>query len=404
MTAPGRPHEVRATAAGDGTTTPLEGVLAGLRLALGAGRAAEHRTALADVTDWPAVADLAAHHRVGTLFLKGLRNAGVRIPDRAVECALMEGRRRDVLRGMRQLDAMRRVTGGLAAHGIPSLTLKGLPLGQRLYGDPFAKSSIDVDLLVPDRAFTAASRVLRRLGWRCASPNFRQTPARMRWYDAVEKEHVYVGSGTRIELHGRLLANPFLFNPTFDNLDAGALTVAIGGERFRTMGHADKLLYLACHGSWHYWQRLKWLCDIAGLLRKMDVESAEEAAVRAREWRLEDFVAVALRLCREHLQVASAEPVAAMLRDRWRVRLSVGLSRHTWTPPRAELLQLARKAMMRIVRVVIGGGVRYSLHEARGLFIRYRDFSRVDLPDRLFWLYVLVRPVLLGLRVVRRKV
>ena len=127
-----------------------------------------------------------------------------------------------------KLDAMERVTAGLAAAGIPSLILKGLPLGQRAYGRPFAKSSIDIDLLVPEDAFSAAAGTLRALGWRRVVPAFRETPARMRWYDAVQKEHVYTGSGSKIELHRRLLSNRFLFDPPFDRLDARALTVAMG--------------------------------------------------------------------------------------------------------------------------------------------------------------------------------
>ena len=382
--------------------TPLDGLLAGLRLALGTGNTAEHRTALSGVADWPAVAGLAAHHRVGTLFLQGLRTGGVRPPDPAVARALAGKRKRDMLRGMRQLDAMKRVTASLAAAGIPSLILKGLPLGQRLYGDPFAKTSIDIDLLVPEGAFPAAGRVLQDLGWRRVMPAFRETPARMRWYDAVQKEHVYTGCGSKIELHRRLLGNRFLFDPHFDSLDAKALTVEIGDGRFRTLGNVDQLLYLACHGSIHYWQRLKWLCDVAGLLRTMDDESAGQAVARGREGQLEDVLAAALLLCREDLEVKLTESLAVLRRDSLRVRFAGALSRRTWTP-RDGFRQLVWKAAMRVGRVFIGRGVRYSLHEARGLLIRHHDFSRVDLPDRLFWAYALVQPVLWAFRVLRKE-
>ena len=398
---PRRGLDVRAATKAGGATPPLEGLLAGLRLALGAGSAGEHRTALAGVANWPSVAGLAAHHRVGTLFLQGLHKGGVPLPDPAVERALAEGRKRDTLRGMRQLDAMGRVTAGLAARGIPSLILKGLPLGRRLYGSPFAKSSIDIDLLVPQGAFADAGRVLHELGCRRAMPDFRETPARMRWYDAVQKEHVYIGAGSKIELHRRLLGNPFLFDPPFDGLDARALTVEIGSVPFRTLGDADQLLYLACHGAVHYWQRLKWLCDFAGLLRTMDDESAGQAVDRTRERQLDDVLAAALLLCREDVLVELPESVAALRSDSPRVRFIVGLSRRAWKP-RAWLRQLTCKAAMRVGRVFIGGGIRYSLHDARGLLIRHHDFSRVNLPDRLFWLYALVQPISWGLRVLRK--
>ena len=402
MKAYGRRPDVRLTALRYGTTPPLQALLAGLRLALGGGQAAAHCAALADVADWPAVTGLSAHHRVDTLFLQGLRTGAVRLPAAEVERTLARRRKRDIVRAMRQLDAMVRVTGGLASRGIPALILKGIPLGQRLYGDPFTKSSIDIDLLVPQADFASAGRVLRELGWRRAVPAFRETPARTRWYDAVQKEHVYTRSRGKIELHRRLLGNRFLFDPPFNSLDAKALTVEVGGGRFRTLGDADQLLYLACHGSVHHWQRLTWLCDFAALLRTIDDESAERAVARGRERRLGSVLAPALLLCHESLQVASPAPVATLRRDGPRVQFFVDLARRGWTP-REGLRQLVQKAAMRIGRVFVGAGVRYSLHESRGLLIRHHDFSRVDLPDRFFWLYVLVQPVFLALRVLRKK-
>ena len=392
----------QAASAGEGSTPPLEGLLAGLRLALGAGNAGEQRGALAGVADWPALASLAGHHRVSTLFLDGLRRGGVRLPDPGVARALARQRQRDTLRGMRQLDAMERVTAGFAAAGIPSLVLKGLPLGQRLYGRPFAKSSIDIDLLVPEGTFAAAAGTLRALGWRRVMPDFRETRARMRWYDAVEKDHVFTGAGGKIELHPRLLANPVLLNPPFARLAAGALTVKVGHGRFRTLGDADQLLYLACHGTMHYWFRLKWLCDVAALLRTAEDEAVEQAVARGRSGRIENFLAATLRLCREDLQVEAPKSAAVRCRRGPRVRLIVAVSRRAWTP-REGLRQFVREAAMRASRVFIGSGWRYSLHEARGMLIGRHDFARVDLPDRLFWFYVLLRPVLLVLRRFRRQ-
>ena len=385
----------------NGATSPLEGLLAGLRLALGAGTVARQREALAGVVDWPAVARLVAYHRVGALFLAGIRTGGVEVPDPEVARRLALLRRRGVLRGARQYAAMCRVTDALDAAGIPSLILKGLPLGQRLYGSPFAKSSIDVDLLVPEAGFAAAAGLLRELGWRRTVPDFRETSARMRWYDSVQKEHVFTGRGSRIELHRRLLSNPFLFDPPFDALYSRALCVEVGPDRFCTLGDADQLVYLGCHGSCHYWQRLKWLCDFAALLRTMGDDCLEQAAAAGRRARLETAIGAVLLLCRQHLQVEPPRPIAALARDGARVRLVTGLSRRAWKP-RGGLWRIAWKTSSRVGRFVIGTGFRFRLHEARALLVRYQVFARLDLPDRLFWLYPLLWPLLVALRLRRR--
>lgn len=391
---------VGASAAGGGTP-PLEALLAGLRLALGAGNRAEQKDALAGVADWPAVSDLMEHHRVSELFLRGLRSEGIPLPHPTVE-RLAERRARNARRGLRQLKAMRRSVAALSDAGIPSLILKGLPLGKRLYGQPLAKTSVDVDLLVPTDAFVAAGGALDSLGWRRVIPGFRETPARMRWYDSVQKEHVYVGAGSKIELHQRLLGNRFLFNPPFASLHAGGLEVAIGRDRFRTLSDADHLLYLACHGALHYWQRLKWLCDFAALLRRMSDGSVERATARGRHERLDIVLATALRLLREDLGVETPAAAATFGGHRATVRFLVAVARRAWTPHHG-LSQLLRKAEMRLGRIFIGTGLRYRLNEVRGLLIRHHDFNEIDLPDRLFCLYLPLQPVLGVLRILRRQ-
>ena len=379
---------------------PLAGLLAGLRLALGTGAASRNRALLSRVTDWRTVARLAAHHRVSTLLLQGIHAGGIAIPDAAAERDVARRRQRDVLRGMRQIDAMRRVTAGLDGGGIPSLILKGLPLGQRLYGQPFAKSSIDIDLLVPPPAFTAAARALRGLGWRRTMPDFRETPARMRWYDTLQKEHVFIDrGGNTLELHRRLFANPFLFDPSFARLAASGATVEVAGRPLRTLGDADQLVYLACHGALHYWQRLKWLCDAAMLLGVGEVFT--QAVARARPWRLEHLLYSTLLLCREALHVETPRVAAALPAGNQRLRFVAGLSQRAWSPP-GRLEHVAREAAMGVGRVFIGSGMRYRLHESLGFLIQPHDFARVDLPDRLFWCYAILRPVLWLSRALRR--
>ena len=383
-------------------TPPLDALLAGLRLGLGTGTPAADRERLSRVADWPAVADLAVHHRVGPLLLRGIRASGVRVVDAAVERDLERRRRNVVLRGMRRLDAMRRAADGLDARGVPWLILKGLPLGQRLYGDPFTKISIDIDLLVPPDGFADAGRALRDLGWRRTMPNFAETPARTRWYDALEKEHVFVDPrGGRLELHRRLLANPFLFDPPFASLSANAMTVSLGGHPFRTLGDDDQLLYLACHGALHHWQRLQWLCDLAALLDAAGDGAAARAAARGRRLRLDDVLASAMLLCREALH-AGAPRTAAPPDAGPRVRFMVALARLTWRPPTGGLRRVWREAVMRAGRMVIGSRARYALHECLGLLIQPHDFARVDLPDRVFWLYALARPLFWLRRALRR--
>ena len=129
-------------------------------------------------------------------------------------------------------------------------------------------------------------------------PDFPATPARTRWSDRILDEHVFIGPGGKLDLHQNLLGNPFLFDPSFTELDARGATIEVAGCRFRTPGDADQLLYLACHGSLHRWERLKWLCDFAMLVHSMEDGAVERAASRGLTQGLAGAVVPALRLSR----------------------------------------------------------------------------------------------------------
>ena len=207
---------------------------------------------------------------------------------------------------------MRRAARALAGRGIPVLVLKGLPLAQRLYGTPFARGSVDIDLLVPPDAVTAAERALIGAGWRRSMPDFRETPLRTRWYETLVRDVWLDGPGGRLELHRRLLGNPFVFDPPFADLAGRGATVTLGGRAFPTLGDADQLLYLACHGLSHYWARLKWLCDLAALLGAMHDADIETAVARGRAEGLDAALAPALTLCREALHVEPPRAASAL--------------------------------------------------------------------------------------------
>ena len=381
-------------------TPPLDGLLAGLRLALGTGDPAADRALVSGIADWDAVADLAEHHRVAALLSRGLRSgsagnasAGDLGAASGAGPRLARLRDRDLARGMRQLQGLRLATECLAARDIPSMVLKGLPLRQRLWGHPLAGASIDIDLLVPPEAFSAAEDALCGHGWRRIQPVYRDTPRRKRWADERVHHHVFSGPGGKLELHRRLLDNPLLLASSFERLYANGATVAIRDHPYRTLGDDDQLVYLACHGLEHYWHRLKWLCDIAMLVTVIDDTRAARALARCREERLDSAVSAALELCREALHAELPPAALAPPLDGRRARMIVRLSRRAWVPA-GVVRTIAMHVEMQAARIFVKPGAGFGLHEVLRFFISPYDFAEVDLPDRLFFLYVPLRPVL----------
>ena len=383
---------------GSAGATPLEGLFAGLRLGLGAGAGDPEADveALSRIADWNAVAALAGRHHVAPMLLRGMRTrAAGPLSASGIEPELDMARVQAVHSGLTQLAALKRATGLLSAAGIPCLVLKGLPLGQRCYGDPLARYQKDVDLLVSPRRFPVAERVLLENGWQRTKPSFRETPARNRWYARFRHDHELVGPGGLLELHWRLSYNPFYFDVPFESLHAGSVPVRIGADTFRALGEEDEVVYLMCHGARHYWKRLKWLYDVAALLVSMEPGRLEGTWARCRRSRLESILASTLLLCREAFHVRIPRGAPPLPAGGKRAVWAAGFSRRTWGESEPARLRGGFDwAGQKAIGLIAKPDFRTVAYELASVAVAPRDWKRLDLPDWLFYLYFPLRPLL----------
>ena len=377
-------------------TAPLEGLLAGLRLGLGAGAGDPEADgeALSRIADWNTVAALAERHQVAPLLLQGMRARGAG-PASGIEPRLERVRERNVRDGLARIGALRRATGLLAAGGIPCLVLKGLSLGQRLYGHPLAREARDIDLLVSPRTFRAAERALLGNGWRRVRPSFRETPARIRWHARFNHENILGGPGGLLELHRRLSYNPFYFDAPFDSLHAGSVPVEIGALSFKALGPEDEFVYLMCHGARHSWKSLKWLCDVAAILASMGPELFERVSARCRRNGLQSILASTLQLCREAFHVRLPRGAAALPAGGRRAAWMARFSRRTWDDEDVTRFSEGFDwAGQKVIGMIAKPDPKAVLYEVASVFVGTRDWERLDLPDWLFYLYFPLRPLL----------
>lgn len=370
-------------------TAPLDGLLAGLRRGLFPAGAEAESAALSHVAEWHTVVALARRHHVAELLLRGLRAPPDSLADTGIEAALRALRDRAVRHGWRQLGALKHATDRLAASGIPCLVLKGIPLSQRIYGHPLVRDALDIDLLVAPETQRAAEKVLSDHGWRPAL-EFPETPARNRWHGRVAADRAFVRGGTKVELHPRVCHNPHYYAAAFEDLWARRASVRVGTAAFRTLGEDDEFLYLACHGTRHGWPRLDWLCDVAAILARMAPAHLERVARAAAQQRLDVVLSSTLRLCKAAFHV---EASSTGLRGEKRAAFIAAAAARTWgarekPAPGSQLpLKLALKLALK-------PDLRYVLHEMSAIMIAPRDWARIDLPDRLFFLYFPLRPLL----------
>ncbi|HSU13331.1 nucleotidyltransferase family protein [Longimicrobium sp.] len=360
-------------------------------------RAARMGTAEDDASlggmEWPHVFALAERHRMIPLLHRHLADA----PLPAEVSAELRARNRDeVHRALRLAAELRRLLAALGAAGIEVLAYKGPALAVQAYGDLSLRSFVDLDLLVRPGDVPRALGVLDAQGY---APALALSPAQERYFRRVDGDYPLVHRQTEllVELHARVSSERFCMPVETHGLMRRAQSVPVGGGAMRTLGDDDLLLVLCVHGAKHRWKRLEWLAAVAALLRgqRGDVATVLERATQARARRT---VLLGLSLARRLLD-APLPP--AVVRE---IEGDAALSR------------LADEAVRRMFEETGDEGedtaanLAFNLRARDGTMDRARyagrwlfgpspeDWRWAHLPDALFPLYRVLRPVRLLMR------
>lgn len=276
----------------------MDDVLRSLLAALPGDLASFRRTAGSVSIDvWPALLDAAAGHGVLGVLAPYLDAEVLTEP---ISQALV---RRNAVRALwhehlvRTLDDLARL---FAANGVRICALKGPALASRLYGDPTARSSVDLDLLVAPDDFERAHRALREQGYSSGS----EATASYLLRHGHHLQFAKPGQ-VSIELHFQSYAGFGVTLPASFLMDR-ATPYAFGAHSLLVPSPEDEVVYLAAHAAGHYFGRLLWLCDLKFLIARSPQLDWDLAAERSRAAGLATAVGYAVKLLEEWLDVPLA--------------------------------------------------------------------------------------------------
>lgn len=203
-----------------------------------------------------------------------------------------------------------RITDDFAQHGIDTMLTKGPVVSELGYGDPAIRNYVDLDLLVRDAEIGRAAERMGALGFSS------KVAAAAMAAGKVPGEYVFVRPGTKqlIELH---TAATFRYYPRpmpLDALFARRRMVPIEGRPIPALRLEDEFVLNCIHGAKHFWERLMWVADVAGIVARhpeLDWAKAREAA---QDVGAERLLRLALRLAEAELGVDVPQPMRDDLR------------------------------------------------------------------------------------------
>jgi Uncharacterised nucleotidyltransferase len=188
---------------------------------------------------------------------------------------------REILRSLFQRNAQHnlfltgellKILALLEANGIVAVPYKGPVLANSVYGNLAMRQGGDLDIVVQLPDILKVKQLLLDLAYKRKAE---LTEAQERAYFQSKREHTYdfvdYQKGTLIEIHWRItprFSSPIEPKHFWKYLEP----CAFGAKTVNSLPLDYWLPILCVHGSRHCWERLGWICDIAELIRRHDID------------------------------------------------------------------------------------------------------------------------------------
>jgi len=300
-----------------------------------------------------------------------------------------------VMNDMRMTTELIRIMRLLEENGIDALVIKGPTLTQLAYEDIGLRQFGDLDILIDEHDTYTAGKLMSENGHKPEIPiKYLQNHT----YLKIAKDFSLVSElGTVLtELHWRLFEKKFnIYTP--ERSKDEFQNVKINDFSIKTLPTELLLVYLCLHGSKHAWERIIWICDIDRLLRSSRIDWENEESHSNRSFYL------GLNLCCTLLHTPLPDSVIKKMRKYDVTELkAITLKRINEKNISKNEFQHNREAFFYQSKLYDSkiDSIYFYLNTFFG--ISTSDCQTLLLPEKLSFLYVFLRPLLLMYRYTTR--
>lgn len=257
--------------------------------------------------DWPRLLLLAEEHAVLGQLAACLSNDSALVVPPEIKQSLLDGRRAQNFLTLRLTAELCRLLELFRKQGISALVIKGPVLAVRAYGDPSVRTYGDLDLLVRQRDIRRTTELMIGSGYQAAIP--------LSAIDAgkIPAQYLFsnLDSKLLVELHNDLTLRYFPRPLPIEELFARQVRVRVDAHEVPAPCVEDELVLICIHGAKHFWERLSWIADVAGLISQQTNIDWERAVSTAKTVHAEHLLHTGLRLAVDVLQAELPEKVSS---------------------------------------------------------------------------------------------
>lgn len=233
--------------------------------------------------EYEGVERLAARHGMGAMLERQVGGRGVKASGW------------NTRRNLRMTGELVRILKAFDRESIRVIAYKGPSLAWLAYGDLGSREFGDLDLLIERSSLSRVYRLMVELGY---VPEIELRAAEFGRFAATTNVLAWWHSGKEVsvEVHWELSPRYLPFSVDFEALYERRRPSYPGGCEVMTLSIEDLLVYLCLHGAKHGWERLSWIIDIGGLLKRRPEMDWDVVAGLARADGCERAVGLGLAL------------------------------------------------------------------------------------------------------------
>lgn len=348
--------------------------------------------------NWSKVLHLAEQNEVSGLLYQSLQDT---CPDAVPANVLNTLHRKlqtDLLKSCYLAQELLQLLQCLENAGIAALAYKGPALAVALYGNLALRPFCDLDILIRPEDLVRVKGILVAAGYDTLQVDDHLELANA-WSDS-ERDFVRNDGRVVLDLHWRLMPRFFPFELPVEELwekrqAIGAVAplpeaIALLGVPVASLSPEDLLLALCVHGAKECWSKLKWLCDIAQLLRQYPHLNWEQVFSQAERFHVRRILLLGVGLAGELLDVKLPETILTTLRsDRTLPELMQQACNYLFGIQPGKCHRLSPTQFRLRTRERWQDRLQYGVWR---LFVpNVRDRQVIYLPPPLFWLYYPIR-------------
>ena len=277
----------------------------------------------------------------------------------------------------------------LAKQGIDAFPYKGPALALFAYNNLALRRFVDLDVIIKKSDVPRARDLLLNEGY---TPTKSLTPSQQDLLMRTQHNLQFTADNGRLllELHWEVAPHLFASSVQETELWQNLIMLDVNGTQMKTLSADDLLFSLCVHGSRHLWERLGWICDVAELIRRHDL-NWPALLRRASETDSERMFLLGVHLAQKLLQTELPSEVKQRCAADARLdSLATNIIEHLFNGPTHIPATSTEIFKYNIgVRKSLAARARYFVHMLRPTD---SDFGTRSLPAPLSFAYYLVRP------------